>query len=107
MNYTWMKKGLVVSVIFLFLGVALTPCIQSTDATSTHKALVEINIDAVGIPGLKSQTLKLAEEQLRTLESIISHVDQKLNNASTTEEAAQIIEDAVEQLHLPLACLVR
>lgn len=94
------RKWSVVPVILLFIGVALTPCIQSKAlVSSTQNERVEINIDALGIPGMKSQTMRLSEEQIQSLECILAGVDQKLNQAATTEEARAIFEDAVEQLH--------
>jgi hypothetical protein len=93
------KKILVVGIIYLFIGVAVAPSIQSNDVSSAQKKQIEITINAVGIPGLKSHTVKLTEEQLSKLECLITRVDQKLSQASTTQEAAAIFEDATEQLY--------
>jgi hypothetical protein len=99
MRFNQLQRWLVVPVILLFVGVVLAPSIQSYEVISAQNKFVEITIDAVGLPGLRSQTVKLNEEQLANLESVLSSVDQKLSQASTTAKAAEIVEDAIGQLH--------
>ncbi len=99
MKDTWIKKGLVVSVILLFIGVSITPSInQSVVKASTDDNLVEVTTQACGIKGYGNTTVKLTREQYQNLEQYLVEFKARLNQTSTREEAVPIYKDAVVEL---------
>ena len=99
MKDTWMKKGLVVSVILLFIGVAVGPSINlSVVKASQEDDLVEVTTQACGIKGYKDTTVKLTREQYQNLEKYLVEFRARLNQTSTREEAVPIFKEAVVEL---------
>jgi len=99
MKHNWMKKGLVVSVILLFIGVAIAPSInQSVVKASTDDDLIEVTSQACGVQGYGNTTVKLTREQYQDLESYLVDFRERLNQTSTREEAVPIFKDAVVEL---------
>ncbi|PNX52457.1 MAG: hypothetical protein BV458_09470 [Thermoplasmata archaeon M9B2D] len=94
-----MKKILAVSIILLFIGVAVAPSFnQSVVTASTEDDLVEVTSQACGITGYKDTTVKLTREQYQNLESYLVEFRDKLNQISTREEAIPIFKEAVVEL---------
>ena len=100
MKDCWMKKGLVVSVIFLFIGVAIAPSINtSVVKASDDDDLVEVTTQACGIKGYGNTTVKLTREQYRNLEQYLVEFRARLNQTSTRDEAVPIFKEAVVELN--------
>ena len=94
-----MKKIHAVSVILLFIGVAVAPSInQSIVKASTDDDLVEVTTQACGITGFKDTTVKLTREQYQDLEQYLVEFRARLNQTSTREEAVPLFKDAVVEL---------
>jgi hypothetical protein len=94
-----MKKILAVSIILLFIGVAVAPSInQSVVKASTDDDLVEVTTQACGIKGYKDTTVKLTREQYQNLEEYLVDFRARLNQTSTRDEAIPIFKDAVVEL---------
>ncbi|HWR27885.1 MAG TPA: hypothetical protein VN377_05565 [Candidatus Thermoplasmatota archaeon] len=99
MKDTYVKKGLVVSVILLFIGVAVAPFInQSVVKASSDDDLVEITTQACGIQGYGNNTVKLTREQYQDLEAYLVEFRARLNQTSTREDAVPIFKEAVVEL---------
>jgi hypothetical protein len=92
-----MKKLLATGIIFLFIGVAVAPSINST-VVKTSDDLVEVTSQACGIQGFGNTTVKLTKEQYQNLESYLVDFRARLNQTSTREEAIPIFKDAVVEL---------
>jgi len=99
MKDCWMKKGLVVSVILLFICVAIAPSInQSVVRASQDDDLVEVTTQACGINGFGNTTVKLTREQYQNLEQYLIDFRARLNQTKTREEAVPIFKNAVVEL---------
>ncbi len=93
------KKILAVSIILLFLGVAIAPSInQSVVKASTDDDLVEVTTQACGIKGYEDTTVKLTREQYQSLEEYLVEFRARLNQTTTREEAVPIFKEAVVEL---------
>ena len=99
MKDTYVKKGLVVSVILLFIGVAVAPSINTgVVKASNDNDLVEVTTQACGIKGFGNTTVKLTREQYQNLEQYLVEFRARLNQTSTREEAVPIFKEAVVEL---------
>jgi len=100
MKNNWMKKGLVVSVIFLFIGVAIAPSINfNVVKASDDNDLVEVTSQACGIQGFGNTTVKLAKQQYQNLEQYLVDFRARLNQTTTREEAVPLFKEAVVELN--------
>jgi hypothetical protein len=94
------KKLFAIGIIFLFIGVAVAPSINSTVAkASTDNDLVEVTSQACGIQGFGNTTVKLTKEQYQDLEKYLVDFRAKVNQTTTREEAIPIYKDAVVELN--------
>ena len=94
-----MKKILVVSIILLFIGIAVAPSInQSVVTASQEDDLVEVTTQACGIQEYGNTTVKLTREQYQDLEQYLVEFRARLNQTTTREEAIPIFKDAVVEL---------
>jgi hypothetical protein len=101
MKDTWMKKELVISIILLFIGVAVAPSINYTTvkaSASQENDLVEVTTQACGIKGYKDATVKLTRQQYQDLEQYLIGFRARLNQTTTREEAVLIFREAVAEL---------
>jgi hypothetical protein len=94
-----MKKILAVSIILLFIGIAVAPSINhSVVKASIDDDLIEVTSQACGITGYKDTTVKLTREQYQDLEQYLVEFRARLNQTTTREEAVPIFKDAVVEL---------
>ena len=95
-----MKKLLAIGIIYLFIGVAVAPNINSNVVkTSTDNNLVEVTSQACGIKGFGNTTVKLTKQQYHDLEQYLVEFRARLNQTTTREEAIPIFKDAVVELN--------
>jgi len=100
MKNIWVKQGLVVSVILLFIGVSVAPSINFTVVkASNDNDLVEVTTQACGIQGYGNTTVKLTREQYQDLEQYLVEFRARLNQTSIREEAVPIFKEAVVKLN--------
>jgi len=100
MKDTWVKKGLVVSVILLFISLAVAPSINfSVVKASNDNELVEVTTEACGIKGFGNTTVKLTKQQYQNLEQYLVDFRARLNQTTTKEEAVPIFKEAVVELN--------
>jgi hypothetical protein len=93
-----MKELLAIGIIFLFIGVAVAPSINSTVVKASDD-LVEVTSRTSGIQGYGNTTVKLTKEQYQSLEQYLVDFRVRLNQTTTREEAVPIFKDAVVELN--------
>jgi len=94
------KKCLIVSVILLFIGVAIAPSINiNIVKASNDNDLVEVTTQACGINGYGNTTVKLTRQQYQNLEQYLVEFRERLNKTTTREEAVPIFKEAVVELN--------
>lgn len=87
-----MKKPFAIGIIFLFIGVAVAPSINST-VVKTSDDLVEVTSQACGIKGSGNATVKLTKEQCKNLEQYLVDFRARLNQTTTREETSHLNQD--------------
>jgi len=94
------RKCLAIGIIFLFIGVAITPSINFNIVKASHdKDLVEVTTQACGINGFEDTSVKLTREQYQNLERYLVEFKTRLNLTTTKEEAVPIFMEAVVELN--------
>ncbi len=92
------KKGLVLAVILLFIGVAFAPSINANiGKASLDNELVEFTTEVCGLYGRK-QTVKLTQEEAEEVEALFESIRERLNATETREEAVEIFNKAIVDL---------
>ena len=99
MRTSVVKNGLVLVVIFLFVGVAVQPSIADVSIESDNSELVEITIQICNGNGANDHTVMLTQEQAEELEKIINRTKTKLDAAETMEETSVIFNETVFSLY--------
>ena len=92
------KKGVVVAVILLFIGLAFAPSINANiSKASIDSELVEITTEVCGLKGGK-HTVSLSKEDALEVEQLIDDIERRLDEVETREEAVEIFNEAVVEL---------
>ena len=100
MNYNRMNQGLAVTVILLFVGIAIAPSINFNVVKASYdNDLVEVTTQACGINGFENTTVKLTREQYQNLELYLAEFRARLNKTVSREEAVPIFNEAVVELN--------
>ncbi len=95
-----MKNPLAIGIIFLFIGIAVAPSINSsTVKTIDNSDLVEVTSQACGIQGYRDATVNLTRAQYQELAQYLADVNARLNQTTTRDEAVPIFKEAVVELH--------
>lgn len=98
-TYLLVRKCLAIGIIFLFIGVAITPGINFNVVKASHdKDLVEVTAQTFGINGFEDTTVKLTREQYQNLERYLVEFKVRLNQTTTKKEAVPIFMEAVVEL---------
>jgi hypothetical protein len=92
------RKYLAIGIIFLFIGVAVAPSINSS-LVKASDGLVEVTSQAYGISGFGNTTVRLTKQQYHDLEQYLVEFRARLNQTTTREEAIPIFRDAVVELN--------
>ena len=90
------KKGVVVAVILLFIGLAFAPSINAN--VSKESELVEFTTEVCGIDGVQPNTVSLSKEDALEVEQLIDDIERRLDEVETREEAVEIFNEAVVEL---------
>jgi len=94
-----MKKIFASYIIFLFIGVAVAPSINTSVVTASHDDdLVEVTAQACGFKGYGDTTVKLTREQYQNLEQYLVDFRARLNQTTTRDETVPIFKEAVVEL---------
>jgi hypothetical protein len=86
------KKGLVVGVILLFVGVAIAPTVTSSNE------LIDVTVEAYGIGGAQPHTVQLTQQEADEMKILFDGIEQSLSNAQSRKEANTIVENAIVEL---------
>ncbi len=93
-------KWLAIGIILLFLGIAVTPTINSQVVkASKDNDFVEVTTQADGIEGYGKTMVKLTKEQYQDLEQYLTQFRAKLNQTSMRMEAVPLFKETVTELH--------
>ncbi|EMR75079.1 hypothetical protein MBGDF03_00859 [Thermoplasmatales archaeon SCGC AB-540-F20] len=93
------KKGSVLAVILLFIGVAFAPSINANvSKASIDSELVEITTEVCGINGVTPNTVLLSKEDAEEVEKLIDDIERRLDDVETREETEKIFNEAVVEL---------
>ena len=90
------KKGVVVAVILLFIGLAFAPSINAN--ISKDSELVEITTEVSGIDGVEPYTVKLTTEEANEVDRLFDNILVRLNESKSREETVEIFNEAVVEL---------
>jgi hypothetical protein len=94
-----MKKILSLTMILLFIGVAIAPSINYTVVkASDDNDLIEVTTQACGIKGYGNTTVKLTKQQYQNLEQYLVNFRARLNQTTTRDEAVPLFKEAVVEL---------
>jgi len=92
------KKGVVVAVILLFIGLAFAPSINANiSKSSIDSELVEFTTEICGLNGGK-HTVQLTNEEADKLEQLFDVIKKKLDEVETREQSVEILNDAIVTL---------
>jgi hypothetical protein len=94
-----MKQLIALGIIFLFIGISITPSINSSVVKTSDNDLIEVTSQACGIQGFGDTTVELTKQQYQNLEQYLVDFRAKLNQTTTREEAVPIFKDAVVELN--------
>jgi hypothetical protein len=93
-------KGLVIAVIFLFIGVALVPSINFTVVkASDDNDLVEVTTEACGIKGYRGTTMKMTRQQYNNLEQLLGDFRARLNKTTDSEKISLLFKEVIIELN--------
>jgi len=102
MQKSIIKRGLVVGIIVLFIGIAIAPSVTSIEfsktKTSNNIDLVEITLQLCKSDGVEDHKMFITQEQEDRLELLIESFKADLDNAETREETIEIYKDMVVSL---------
>ena len=96
------RKGLVVGIIVLFIGVGVYPAFAISTKTSSYSSisvsenenldndLIEINVEMCNIGGGKKHTVWLSQEESDSLDILIEDFKEKLDNSESLEDTRNI-----------------
>ena len=99
------KKGLVVGIIVLFVGVSVFTSVSSknvsdsTDIKNSNNKLIEINVEICKIGGGEEYTVMLTKEKSDKLEFLIEDFKEKLDNSDSLEETRELHCDMIISLY--------
>ena len=96
-----LKKGLVVGIIVLFLGISIVPGItadnllKDTQTEVTNNELVDITVQVCRIDSIENHEVTLTRNQLAELDDLINNIRLELDNIETREDIVEIYVDAI------------
>jgi len=94
------RKGFVLGIFVLFVGIAVQPGIIAADSIkSDNSEMVEITIQICKGDEAEDHNVILSQKQAEELESLINRTKAKLDAVETLEETSAIFNDAVVSLY--------
>jgi hypothetical protein len=95
-----LKKGVTVTIILLFLGVAVVPSITiRVVKASNDNDLVDVTTQVCGIKGFGTHTISLTKLQYQKLEQYLLDLSARLNTTTTREKTVLLFKEAVVELN--------
>ncbi len=93
------KKGVVVAVILLFIGLALAPSINATILKTTdNNHLSEITSMIICSDGIKSYKIKISDAEAEGVNKLLDNIGTKFVDVTSREECNIIFEEALIEL---------
>jgi hypothetical protein len=93
-------KGLVIGIIFLFVGVVIAPSINfNVVKASSDNDLIEVTTEVYGIKGFGLHTVMLTTQQYGEVKHLMESIKEQLREAANKEETIAIFKDAVVTLN--------
>jgi len=100
MNNSIGRKGLVISVILLFIGVAVAPSINfNVVKASNDNDLVEVTTQACGLDSIRNHTVKLTQEQYQNLQQSLAEFKERVYQTTSREEVNEVFNEFIVELH--------
>jgi len=94
-----LKKNLAITVVILFIDVAFAPSLSADiDTVTESKEFLEISVDIYGPYGTDSHKVSLSEEDVDRIDALFDEIKNRLDNATTRGETADIFNDVVVSL---------
>ena len=98
-TYPWVKKCLMIGIIFLLISITVVHNINLTVAgVSSYNDLAEVTIQACGTKGFADTNVKLTRQQYQNLEQYIVDIRARLNQALTMDDVVPIFMEATVEL---------
>ena len=91
-----MKKGIIVGIILLFIGIAVSPSINV--AAEKNSDDTTISVEFVGLNDKKSYSYEVSSSQVMDIKSMLDTQTKLLENATTSQESFDIIKDTCVKL---------
>jgi hypothetical protein len=85
-----------ISVILLFICLALSPCINANETIKPERFMV--TTEFYGIPNAETTTIKLTKQQLEEIEHLFNELQDKLDTSETSGETLELFYEAAVQL---------
>jgi hypothetical protein len=97
------KKLLAIGIIFLFIGVAVAPSINSSFVkASKDNDLVEVTSQACGISRFENnqkKTVSLSEVEYQQLDAYLTEFQSRLNASCSLDETKSLFKEALQKLN--------
>ena len=98
-KYSGIRKGFVICIFLLFVGVTIASSINFTIVNATTDSdLVEVTTHFCGINGIGNTTVKLPRGQYQNFEHYLAEFRARLNHTATREDAIPLFKDAIVEL---------
>jgi hypothetical protein len=98
-TYPWVKKCLLVGIIFFIVDVSLIPIVDfHVTKASDSNDLIEVTVEPCGMKGFENTTIKLTRQQYQNLQDYLVAFRSRLNTTATCEEAVPIFKEAIVEL---------
>ena len=103
MKTGYVKKGLVVWIIVLFIGAGVYPTIAINNIMSTNEntsdELVKIPVQMFGLNGVKSYKKSITKQQYNELQILKESFKEDFENADSMKESVKVYRDMVLSLN--------
>lgn len=97
MKNGFVKNGLVVVIVLLFVGLAFSPSIFATNLRESDS--VEITSQMYGTMDLREDLIKVSKQQFFELENLFDNINRKLDTITTRTQAIKIMHEAIVELN--------
>jgi len=99
MRENLLRKGLVLGIILLFVGVCFVPSINANFHTKSKNAdMVEINIELFGINELIEHKVLLSKGDVLKVHNLIDGIEDKLEKSETIDENVELLNGFIMEL---------
>jgi hypothetical protein len=90
-------EGITIGLVFLLISVSFFSLAGSTTPEKKEN-MVTVSLEAIGLPGLRPQSVQLPVEQYQKFKTFIDGLQVRLNNAETPQATLEVLYDTVAEL---------